>query len=211
MIYTIAAPLGVFVTLACLAIAVFYNSWRKEETRATNFAQSYQKMHERWSKANKLLAKSGQQYNELLQTHRDTLRELEQYKHDVWEDNNEAKNELRKVKRLYKEVLEQVDVMQNGLDLQQAELESLREQSELWDDVKAQLEEENTFLNKQHRELTLLWKDQRDRLNRQAELLTEKDRLIKASRDAARKQRAHLQQIQQVAKSGVTLGSVDHV
>lgn len=205
MTYIFAAPLGIFIMLMCLALAVFHQLWKKADEKASNATASYDRMHERWSRSNKLLIKSGQQNNELLQTHRDTLRQLEQYKHDAWEDNNEAISELRKVKRLYKEVLEQVEVMQRGLDLQQAELESLREQSEQWDEEKAQLLGEVHFLNRQHSEVTQLWNEQRERLDRQAELLNEKDRLIKASREAARKQRAHLQQIQDTAKAAVAL------
>lgn len=205
MIYTIAAPLGVFVTLACLALAVFHQMWKKADEKASKFAKSYHKMQERWSKANARLAKSGQDYFDLQTKYKEAQRQLEQHEVDVWADNNEARTELRKTKRLYKEVCEQVGVMQRGLDLQQAELESLRKQSELWDEEKAKLLGEVHFLNRQHSEVVHLWNEQRERLNRQADMLNEKDRYLKASRETARKQRAHLQQIQNVAKAAVAL------
>lgn len=123
----------------------------------------------------------------------------------------DASKDKYKAERLYKETLESLTVAQKGLDVQQAELESLREQSEVWDDMKAQLQDEvqrlQGELNRKNKEMVELRRERtistgkianlKDRLDKVDEQLAVKDRLIQGSRDANRRLRAKLTTIRE--------------
>lgn len=143
----------------------------------------------------------------------------------------DADRDKVKAERLYKETLESLAAAHRGLDVQQAELESLREQSEIWDEMKDQLQDEVERLQGElrkaqgqvadrTRDLNIqtehalqcqdqLEKEARDtawllaQLDNAKEQIAVKDRVIKNSRDAIRRLRSKLSAIHNLASCDV--------
>lgn len=123
----------------------------------------------------------------------------------------DANKDKYKAERLYKETLESLTAAQKGLDVQQAELESLREQSEAWVEMKvhllaeiqrlqSELSRKNKIMVELRRYCTICTgriANLQDRLDKVDEQLAAKDRLIQSSRDANRRLREKLTTIRE--------------